>query len=254
MNLSGQVAIVTGSAVGIGRALSTELTRLGAQVAGFDIDDAGNAATADLAGPNFQPWSCDVGDDAAVKGTIDLVADRAGRIDILVNNAAVWNDTTLTGGDYYSQVAAWHQANDACSNGSFHCMAAALPYLRIRGGNVVNMITEHIRLHRLITGLPATGYDCAKFAQWRLTESWAKELSPFGIRVNGLAFGATDTPMLRAVSVRIAELGMRAEDMARAAVNIIGQGPTGVTGMTYDIGFTGTPREESLRQIAAIAE
>ena len=60
------------------------------------------------------------------------------------------------------------------------------------------------------------------------------------------------TPMLRAVSVRVAENGMRAEDMAEAVLNIVRQGPGGPNGTTYDVGFSGTPRRESLRQIAAI--
>jgi NAD(P)-dependent dehydrogenase (short-subunit alcohol dehydrogenase family) len=120
------------------------------------------------------------------------------------------------------------------------------------GGNVITMITEHIRMDRLITGMAATGYDSAKFAQWRLTESWAVELGPLGIRVNGLAFGATDTPMLRAVSARIAEAGMRADDMADAAMAILDQGPDGPTGRVWDVGFSGTPRADSLEQIAAI--
>jgi NAD(P)-dependent dehydrogenase (short-subunit alcohol dehydrogenase family) len=188
-----------------------------------------------------------------VKRAIDDVVARTGRIDVLVNNAAVFNDTTLLGGSYDEQVAAWHRAMGACSDGAFHCTAAVAPTMIAGGGgNVVNMLTEHIRLHRLITGLPATGYDSAKFAQWRLTESWAKELAPHGIRVNGLAFGATDTPMLRAVSARIADAGMHAADMADAVLAIIDQGPTGSTGQVWDVGFTGTSRAESLTQIAAI--
>jgi NAD(P)-dependent dehydrogenase (short-subunit alcohol dehydrogenase family) len=166
----------------------------------------------------------------------------------------VFNDTTLLGGTYDEQVAAWHRAMGACSDGAFHCTAAVAPTMIAGGGGVVvNMLTEHIRLHRLITGLPATGYDSAKFAQWRLTESWAKELAPHGIRVNGLAFGATDTPMLRAVSARIADAGMHAADIAQAVLAIVGQGPDGATGQVWDIGFTGTSRSESLAQIAAIS-
>ena len=70
--------------------------------------------------------------------------------------------------------------------------------------------------------------------------------------MNGLAFGATDTPMLRAVSARIADAGMHAADMADAVLAIIDQGPAGPTGQVWDIGFTGTTRAESLTQIAAI--
>jgi 3-oxoacyl-[acyl-carrier protein] reductase len=246
-------AIVTGSAVGIGRALCAAFAGRGMQVVGLDIDSDGNAETAALIGEAMISVTCDVGDPHAVKAAIDEVAARDGRIDVLVNNAAVFNDTTLTGGSYEEQVAAFHLAMDSCANGSFHCTAAVVPVMAATGGgNVINMITEHIRMHRLITGMHATGYDSAKFAQWRLTESWAKELAPLGIRVNGLAFGATDTPMLRAVAPKIADAGMTADDMADAVLAIIDQGPGGATGRVWDVGFSGTPRSESLEQIAAI--
>ncbi len=253
--LVGAVIVVSGSAVGIGRAICTAFISLGAHIIGLDIDQPGNEETASLvadAGGAMKAITCDVGNADAVYAAVGSLD----RVDVVVNNAAVWNDTTLTGGDYDTQTAAFKRAMDACAFGTFNVTAACVPQLRAStlpfGANVVTMITEHIRLHRLITGLPATGYDAAKFAQWRFTESWAKELAPLGIRVNGLAFGATDTPMLRAVSVRVAENGMRAEDMAEAVLNIVRQGRRGPTGITYDIGFSGTPRTESLEQIAAI--
>jgi 3-oxoacyl-[acyl-carrier protein] reductase len=247
------VAIVTGSAVGIGRALCQALASRDYCVIGFDIDHDTNEETAASVGPAMAAVTVDIGDAAAVKSAVDDVAARTGRIDVLINNAAVWNNTTLLGGPYEQQVAEFQRAMGAASSGMFHCTAAVVPTMIAGGGgNVITMITEHIRLHRLITGLPATGYDCAKFAQWRLTESWAKELAPHRVRVNGFAFGATDTPMLRAVSVKAAENGMRAEDMADAAMAVIDQGPDGPTGQVWDVGFSGTPRAESLDQIAAL--
>lgn len=252
---SGVVVVVSGSAVGIGRAICIAFGTLGAHIIGLDIDGSGNEETAVLvgrSGGSMNAITCDVGNAPAVQEAVGSL----NRIDVVVNNAALWNDTSLTGGDYSTQTAEFRRAMDACAFGSFNLTAACLPQLQASqcawGANVVNMITEHIRLDRLITGLPATGYDAAKFAQWRFTESWAKELAPYQIRVNGLAFGATDTPMLRAVSVRVAENGMRADDMAEAVLNIVRQGSSGPTGTTYDIGFSGTPRSESLLQIAAI--
>lgn len=247
------VAIVTGSAVGIGRALCQVLAARGTCVVGLDIDAEANAETAALAGDAVAALTCDIGDPAAVKATIDGVIGRTGRVDLLVNNAAVFNDTRLLAGTYDEQVAAWHRAMGACSDGAFHCTAAVAPVMADRGGgNVVNLITNHIRPGEYITGMAATGYDASKFALWRLTESWAVELAPRGIRVNGLAFGATDTPMLRGVAPRLADRAMRAEDMAEAVCAIVDQGPGGATGRVWDVGFTGTPREESLQQIAAI--
>ena len=118
--------------------------------------------------------------------------------------------------------------------------------------NIVNIITEHVKEGHYITGLAATGYDVAKFGLWRLTESWAMELKDSGIRVNGLCFGATDTPMLRAVSEPMAEAGMKPEDIADAVFNVVDQGPDGDTGQSYLFGTNGTPREQSLKEIALL--
>ncbi len=251
----GSVVLVTGSAVGIGSAICTSFAARGARIVGLDTDAANNALTARAVaeqGAQVRMFTCDVGDPNAVEAAVRQVVEEWGRIDVLVNNAALWNDTRLTAGDYTTQVRAFHQAMDSCVTGSFHCAAAVVPAMA-PGGNIVNLLTNHIRADQLITGLPATGYDAAKFAQWRLTEHWAVELAPMGIRVNGLAFGATDTPMLRAVSDKYADAGMRADDVARAVINVVGQGPQGDNGIVHDFGFTGAPLAEARAVIERLA-
>lgn|GEM_PF-545859 len=247
------VALVSGSAVGIGRALCAALAGRGMHVVGFDLDAVENAATAEACGGAMVPVTCDIGDAGAVKRAVDEVVDRAGRIDLVVNNAALFNDTTLLGGGYDQQVAAWHRCLDAILHGAFHLAAAAAPTMIAAGsGDVVNVITDHIRPTHLITGMIATGYDAGKFGLWRLTENWAVELGRHGVRVNGLAFGATDTPMLRGVAPHVAATAMRPEQVADAVCAIVDQGPDGPTGRVHDFGFTGTPHDEVQRQIAAI--
>jgi 3-oxoacyl-[acyl-carrier protein] reductase len=259
MDLTGQVAVVTGSAIGIGRGLCTAFAAQGADVVAIDVDEAENAVTAALAAgggarPEPMAITCDIGDLAAVKAAADRVLERYGRVDVLVNNAARWNDTRLTAGSYDAQVSAFHTALDACVTGAFHVTAALLPGLRAAGGgNVVNMLTDHVLPGYYITGYPATGYDVAKFGLWRLTESWAVELAPLGVRVNGLSFGATDTPMLRGVSPALADVAMTPADLAQAVFNVLAHGPGGPTGQTYVFGMTRAPREEHLAGIAAIA-
>lgn len=247
------VALVSGSAVGIGRAVCIEMARRGMHVVGLDIDADANAEAAEACEDRMVPVTCDVGDPAAVKRAVDEVIDRAGRIDLVVNNAAIFNDTTLLRGPYDVQVANWHRCLDATLNGAFHLTAAAAPTMAAAGrGDVVNIITDHIRPTHLITGMIATGYDSAKFGLWRLTESWAVELGKRGVRVNGLAFGATDTPMLRSVSPQIADIAMRAEDVSDAVCAIVDQGADGPNGAVYDFGFTRTPHDEVRRQIDGI--
>ena len=255
MDHVGLVAVVTGAATGIGRAVALDLaTRM--SVVCLDLDAAGNAETAALAaaaGGDALAIACDIADAAAVKAAFATITQRYGRVDLLVNNAAVWEDTSLTAGSYDEQCTAFARSIGSCAVGAFHCAAAAVALMAGRGGNIVNLVTEHVVEGRYITGYPASGYDCAKWSLWRLTETWAVELAPLGIRVNGLAFGATDTPMLRRVSVPLAESGMRATDLADAVQRVVALGPSGPTGRLYSFGFTGTPRAVSLEQIGAIS-
>jgi NAD(P)-dependent dehydrogenase (short-subunit alcohol dehydrogenase family) len=255
--LTGNVAVVTGSAVGIGRGLCLTLARHGAKVVALDIDGGNNAETARLvreAGGECLPVTCDVGDRHQVGQAMELVLGRFGRIDLLVNNAAVWDNSSLLEGTYDSQTAAFELAVRACALGSFNCASAAVPGLRAAGGgNIVNMITEHVKEGHYLTGRRGLGYDCAKFAQWRMTAILAAELKAYHIRVNGLCFGATDTPMLRGEAPDLADRAMKPEDLGQAVLNVIAHGPDGPTGETYLFGTSGTPREESVRAIAALA-
>ncbi len=256
-SLQGEVAVVTGGAVGIGRGIAVALARAGADVASLDIDAVGNAETARLiqeAGGTGIAIDCDVADRGQVRRAIGEVLSQLGRIDLLVNNAAIYIDTSLTTGTYDSQTREYERSISICALGSYFCARAAVPAMRqAGGGNIINVITEHIKEGHLMTGPGASGYDGAKWVMWRQTESWAVELAEYNIRVNGLCMGATDTPMLRAVSVPIAEAAMKVEDIGQAVLNVLAHGKDGPTGESYLFGTTGTPREQSLKEIAALA-
>lgn len=255
--LEGKVAVVTGSAAGIGRAIAVALAEAGADVAGLDVDAAGNAETARLVretGRRGLAVDCDVADKTQVRRAMNGVLQRLERIDVLVNNAAIYADTSLTAGGYESQTRAYERSMAICALGSYYCARAAVDAMRATGGgDILNVITEHIKEGHLMTGGGASGYDGAKWVQWRQVESWAVELAPHGIRVNGLCMGATDTPMLRAVSVPAAEAGMRPADVGRAVLNVLAHGQDGPTGQSWLFGASGTPRERSLEEIAALA-
>jgi len=257
VDLEGRVALVTGTAAGIGRATALALGRCGAAVVALDVDGQGNDDTATQlrdAGVDVLAAVCDVGDAGAVERIVARVDDRFGRLDVVVNNAAEWLDTSLTGGSYAERCTAFARSHLSCSFGAFHCTAAAVPLMRRRGGDVVNVLTDHVKPGHELNRLPmASGYDASKWGLLRLTEMWAVELAPLGIRVNGLCFGATDTPMLRAVSVPVAEAGMRADDVADAVVNVLAQGQDGPTGRSWLFGLTGQPVARSRAQIAALA-
>ncbi len=257
MLLDGKAAVVTGGAVGIGRAIAVALAENGADVASLDIDAANNGETVALvraAGRKGLAVDCDVADKVQVRRAMNGALQRLGRIDVLVNNAAVYVDTSLTAGTYQSQTSEYERSIDTCAMGSYYCARAAVPAMQaLGGGNILNVITEHIKEGHLLTGAAASGYDCAKWVQWRQTETWAVELKAHNIRVNAICMGATDTPMLRAASGGAWSGGMEPEDVAQAVMNIFAHGPDGPSGESYVFGVSGTPREQSLKEIAALA-
>jgi NAD(P)-dependent dehydrogenase (short-subunit alcohol dehydrogenase family) len=256
MLLSGKVAVITGSAVGIGRGLARAFAEQGGDVALLDIDAPANLETARQAsafGVRALPLDCDIADASQVRSAFARILEELGPVDVLVNNAAIYVDTSLTRGTFASQSEAYARSIAVCALGGYYCTLAAVPSMRENGGgSVINLITEHIKEGHMMAGLGASGYDAAKWVQWRQTESWAVELEPYQIRVNALGPGATDTPMLRAVSVPHAEKGMKPEDVAEAALNIIRQGADGPTGQTYIFGISGEPRETGRRQAEEI--
>lgn len=262
MLLEHKAAVITGSAIGIGRAIAVAVAKEGADVALLDIDAVNNAETARLVratGRKALVYDCDVADKGQVRRTFNELYQAFGRLDLLVNNAAVYIDCALTHGDWDTQTANYERSLAICAQGAFYCGLAAVPMMRASGGgNIIQLITEHVHEGYYMGTSPATGYDAAKFAMWRQTDAWAIELAPLAIRVNALCPGATDTPMLRAVSVPIAEKGMRPENVAQGVLNILSQGADGPTGRSYLIG----PTQSALspggttgpRDVAAILE
>lgn len=251
------IALVTGGAVGIGRAIAIAVGERGGTVFNIDPDAGQNRETEKLvaqAGGRCISFAQDAGDAGAVKRIFGEIAGQVDRIDLLANNAAIWNDTSLTGGDYDSQTAAFEKAIQSCTMAAFCCTMAAVPLLeKSPNANIVNINTEHMDTDRALTHIAAaTGYDCAKFSLSRLTRTWAAELAGKGIRVNELCFGAVDTPMLRAVNTALADAGMKAEDIATAVFHIVDQGRNGFTGQSCSFGFSGATREHSLDQIAKL--
>ena len=255
MRLDGRVAVITGSAMGVGRGIALALAERGGRIAGLDIDEQANEETrrqVEALGSEFLPVSCDISDKTAVRRASDEIGERFGRIDLLVNNAAVWEDSRLLAGTFENQTVEYERSMATCALGAYYCMAACLPMLLESEGDVINIITEHIEPAHHLKNMPALGYDCAKFALWRQVASWADELREKNVRVHGLAFGATDTPLLRRVaSAGFAEKAMRPADIGQAVINVLAHGPEGPSGEIRVFGVTGTPREDSLKEIEA---
>ncbi|TKK87614.1 SDR family oxidoreductase [Herbidospora galbida] len=174
-DFDGLVAIVTGGASGIGRAVAEELTARGAQV-----------AVLDLAGTEFV---CDVTDDAAVRRAVAAVADRFGRIDVLVNNAGIGAQGTVADNDD----AEWLRVLDLNVLGIVRLSRAALPHLRVSpSAAIVNVCSI-----AATAGLPQRAlYSASKGAVLALTRAMAADHVREGVRVNCVTPGTVDTPWI----------------------------------------------------------
>lgn len=254
-DVSDKVVLITGGSRGLGKAMSLEFGRRGAKivVASRKIEECEKVAEEVRAlGAEALPLSCHVGQWDSLEGVIEHVCNRFGRIDVLVNNAAVYDDSSLLSGSYESQTAEYERAIGSCAMGAYYCARACAPVMAAAGrGHIINIITEHIKeeYHLFGRGL---GYDCAKFAMWRQVENWARELQPSNIRVNGLCMGATDTPMLRAAAPDFDGETMQPAHIGQAVINALSHGNSGPTGETWLFGPTRTPLAESLAAIEAI--
>lgn len=181
-----RVAFITGAGQGIGKAMATEIIRLGGRVAIADIDLPTARATATELGESALAIRCDVSDPESVDAAVDLAAETFGGIDILINNAALhlmsWNRrvTELT-------TAEWRHLMDVNVIGLVNCARAARPHMATRPGAAMLNISS-------IAGMASeNAYGVSKLAVRGLTVSLAVELAGDGIRVNALAPGAVDS-------------------------------------------------------------
>jgi 3-oxoacyl-[acyl-carrier protein] reductase len=185
-DFSGRTALVTGAGHGFGRAITTALTGLGAEVIGLDLDASELEQTHRQAGARCRVRTVDVTDRAAVHAVVAEVEADGAAISILVNNA----------GGVRGQIgrpleaitpADWAAIVEVNLSGVFWCAQAVAPAMkRQRYGRIVN-ISSRAGLQISLTGIQA--YASAKAGQIGLTRQLAHELGPFGITVNGVAPG-----------------------------------------------------------------
>ena len=183
---AGRVAIVSGAAGGIGRAIAERLAAEGARVAVTDLrGDAAGATAAAI--PGSRGYALDVSDEAAVEATAARVVADLGRLDVVVNNAGLMLFRPLaefTG-------AEWLRVLGVDLMGAVHLTRALFRHAT-EGGAVVNVAS----VHAVETTPDVAPYAAAKAAMLSLTRSTAIEGAARGIRANAVLPGAIDTPML----------------------------------------------------------
>jgi p-cumic alcohol dehydrogenase len=190
MELGGKVVVVTGAARGIGREFARGLGLAGARIVAADINDCG--ATAELlaaAGVLAIPVRLDVRDAAAARDMADAAVKAFGRIDALINNAALYG--SLRGGRFDAIAEPdWDAAMSVNVKGVWNCCRAVVPAMRqAGGGSIVNMASLAATY-----GMPfALHYTTSKAAVIGLTRGLARELGRDRIRVNALAPSAVLT-------------------------------------------------------------
>ncbi len=175
----GQVAVVTGANSGIGRAIAIHLATAGYEVYGTvrDMARATKLLTmADAAGAKLNLTTMDVASDDSVRDGIAEVLARAGKIDVLVNNAGVGGNAVLE----ECPVSLYEEVMNVNVYGAVRCCQAVLPQMRARrSGAIVNITSVAGRL----AALAQSPYVASKWAFEGISEALAQELAPFGIRV-----------------------------------------------------------------------
>ena len=232
--MKGKVILITGAAGGIGRALAQRAVEAGAFVAACDI----RADAHGLSGPQVLTLQVDATDEAQVSAALRDVRERWGRLDILVNNAG----RVGSGRVEDVALAEWNALLATNLTSVFLFAKHAIPLLRESRGAMVNMSSTN----GLTGGSPVSGpaYAVAKAGIIALTKNLARDLASDGVRVNCVAPGPVDTPMLDRLgeegranlraSIPLGELATT-EDVANAVFFLASDAAKHITGVTLSL-------------------
>ncbi|MFM9108309.1 MAG: SDR family NAD(P)-dependent oxidoreductase [Chloroflexota bacterium] len=235
VGLEGRTALVTGGGQGIGLATARLLDQLGARVA-INYPDAGHRPS-ELAGFRQSPLlaEADIGDAASASRMVDEVVSSLGGLDVLVNNAGIFPRAAALELDE----ATWDRVFAVNLKGTFFCsQAAARHMVARRSGRIVNIASDAA----IAPAARGAHYNASKAGVIALTKSLALEWAPWGVAVNAVAPGLTDTaqPRYGMSEAEIAAEGAampwgrigQPEDVARAVAYLAGPMAEFVTGAT----------------------
>jgi 3-oxoacyl-[acyl-carrier protein] reductase len=245
VDLSGQVALVTGASRGIGKSIALALGRSGATIACIARNVEKLQATADeitVAGGQASVHACDVADSAAVQATVSAVIDAHKRLDIMVNNAGITKDTLLPimSDEDWDQVIATNLRSVFLFS-----RAAAKVMMRQRSGRIINISS----VSGLMGNPGQANYSASKAGVIGFTQTVAKELAKRKVTVNAICPGFIATEMADALGPAIMEEVKKmipanrigeAEEIAEAVLYLASDSAAYITGqvLTIDGGMT----------------
>ena len=185
MSFDRKIVVITGAARGIGAAAAELFLEKGARVACLDVTPAAEAPT-----ENGFCVQCDVSQADQVERAFRQVLDRFGRIDVLVNNAAVQTYGTVE----ETTEEAWDRVLAVNVKGAFLCAKQALPGMTAqRDGAIVNVSS----VQALMSEEHVAAYATSKAAMLGLTRSIAVDYAPYNVRSSAVCPGSVDTPLLQ---------------------------------------------------------
>lgn len=194
MRLKNKVAIITGGARGIGKAISEVFAKEGASVLIWDVLDEGTA-TADgikANGGKAEFHKISVTDKEAVNTSVADIHSRYGKIDILINNAGITRDKTLQ----KMSEEEWDSVIDVNLKGVFLCTQAVVPYMKEAGYGRIVSAASNVGLRG---NFGQTNYSATKAGVIAMSKTWTMELGKYGITANAVAPGFTLTEMVEKI-------------------------------------------------------
>ncbi len=200
--LKDKVVIITGGALGIGRAASIQMADEGAKIAITDLDDDGGKEVKEKITENdkiAEFWHLDVSDEQEVKNTFAKIKEKFGQIDILVNNAGIAGTDKPT---HELTAEEWDQVIDVNVSGVFYCTKHAIPYMKeAGGGSIVNLSS----IYGIISAPDIPPYHASKGAVRSMSKTDALLYAKDNIRVNSVHPGFIWTPLVEDLAKRSPE-------------------------------------------------